>query len=71
MSKRGGLTLAGVCTAGSVAALCAGTAMGQPHERLSYPTAARGSVVEQYHGTAVADPYRWLEDLDAPARKRA
>ena len=69
MSKRGGLTLAGVCTAGSVAALCAGTAMGQPHERLSYPTAARGPVVEQYHGTAVADPYRWLEDLDAPATR--
>ncbi|TLY66393.1 MAG: S9 family peptidase [Gammaproteobacteria bacterium] len=43
--------------------------MRQPHGRLSYPTAERGSVVEQYHGTAVADPYRWLEDLDSPATR--
>ena len=66
--KRGGLTL-GVWTAGSLAALCAATPVRQPHARLSYPTAARGSVVERYHGTAVADPYRWLEDLDAPATR--
>src|SRR5207237_9082919 len=69
MSKRGGLILAGVWTAGSVAALYAATPMRQPHGRLSYPTAERGSVVEQYHGTAVADPYRWLEDLDSPATR--
>src|SRR2546430_8517873 len=55
------LMLAGLWAAGSVA--------GQPHERLRYPTAERGSVVEQYHGTAVADPYRWLEDLDSPATR--
>ena len=34
--------------------------------RLSYPSTARGGVVEDYHGTAVADPYRSLEDLDSP-----
>jgi len=34
-----------------------------------YPTAERGPVVEDYHGTAVADPYRWLEDPDAPATR--
>src|SRR3989440_8649111 len=43
--------------------------MRQPHGRLTYPSAERGSVVEQYHGPAVADPYRWLEDLDSPATR--
>jgi prolyl oligopeptidase len=33
----------------------------------NYPAAERGSVVDNYHGTAVADPYRWLEELDAPS----
>lgn len=31
-----------------------------------YPNAARGDVVDDYHGTKVADPYRWLEQLDSP-----
>ncbi|HEX2722748.1 MAG TPA: prolyl oligopeptidase family serine peptidase [Gemmatimonadaceae bacterium] len=33
---------------------------------LSYPLATRGSQVDDYHGTRVADPYRWLEDTDSP-----
>ena len=31
-----------------------------------YPPARRAEVVDDYHGTPVADPYRWLEDVDAP-----
>jgi prolyl oligopeptidase len=30
--------------------------------RLNYPIARMDDVVEDYHGTPVADPYRWLED---------
>jgi prolyl oligopeptidase len=36
---------------------------------LSYPAAPRGDVVDLYHGQPVADPYRWLEDGDAPATR--
>lgn len=31
-----------------------------------YPPARRADQVDDYHGTSVADPYRWLEDLDSP-----
>jgi prolyl oligopeptidase len=34
---------------------------------LTYPAAARGTQVDNYHGTSIADPYRWLEEVDAPA----
>ena len=37
---------------------------------LNYPPTARGSQVDNYHGTSIADPYRWLEDTDAPETKR-
>ena len=30
-----------------------------------YPAATRGTVVDDYHGTQVADPYRWFENLGA------
>jgi prolyl oligopeptidase len=33
---------------------------------LCYPRARREGQRDDYHGTPVADPYRWLEDVDAP-----
>jgi prolyl oligopeptidase len=32
----------------------------------AYPTAHRGEVSDEFHGVKVADPYRWLEELDSP-----
>ena len=33
---------------------------------LRYPDSAKGGVVDTYHGVTIADPYRWLEELDTP-----
>ncbi|HET7091088.1 MAG TPA: prolyl oligopeptidase family serine peptidase [Anaerolineae bacterium] len=33
---------------------------------LVYPTTNTVDQVDDYHGTLVADPYRWLEDTDSP-----
>src|ERR1700720_4790242 len=32
---------------------------------LSYPSTKKGDVADDYSGTKVADPYRWMEDLDS------
>jgi prolyl oligopeptidase len=37
--------------------------------KLSYPPAPTSDQVDDYHGTTVADPYRPLEDTDAPATR--
>ncbi|MEM9519199.1 MAG: prolyl oligopeptidase family serine peptidase [Actinomycetota bacterium] len=35
----------------------------------TYPPARRGDVVDDFHGRAIADPYRWLEDVEAGETK--
>jgi prolyl oligopeptidase len=37
--------------------------------RLTYPKSAKVEQVDDYHGTQVADPYRWLEELDSEQTK--
>jgi prolyl oligopeptidase len=39
-------------------------------QSLSYPITKKGDVVDDYFGTKVPDPYRWLEDDNAPEVKQ-
>ncbi len=39
-------------------------------QKFVYPEAAKGNQVDDYHGTKVVDPYRWLENPDS-AESRA
>ena len=36
---------------------------------MKYPETRKGDVVDDYHGTKIADPYRWLEDLGSADTK--
>ena len=34
--------------------------------KITYPNTRTVEQIDNYHGTIVRDPYRWLEDVDAP-----
>lgn len=55
MSKKTILILA-------IAALIILPSCGKKAETMKYPVTAKGTQVDDYFGTKVADPYRWLED---------
>lgn len=38
--------------------------------QLHHPFTKKENVEENYHGTTVADPYRWLEDDNSEATKQ-
>jgi prolyl oligopeptidase len=54
----------GVCFSALAAA-----GAGDGKKPIVYPQTKKVDVVDDYHGTRVADPYRWLEDDNAPEVK--
>jgi prolyl oligopeptidase len=57
-----------LCVCALLVVGCATTKEAQaPEQRWESPPTAKGDVVEDLHGEQVADPYRWLEDSEAPA----
>ncbi len=58
--KRGSTTLLMLSLVAAVA--CGG---GPGHHKLVYPETRTVDVVDDFNGTPVPDPYRWLEDIDS------
>ena len=63
MKKSNGYLLAAL----ACAALSIGCSKMKTIHHQPYPVAERGDVVDDYFGTAVPDPYRWLEDDNSAA----
>jgi prolyl oligopeptidase len=66
--NRAPLVFSSLCLAGSLL-LTAFVPVTASAQHLVYPKAPRDGVVDDYQGTRVADPYRWLENLDSQATR--
>ena len=53
-----------------VATVAAVGCQSTPRGKLPYPKTTQLEVVDDYHGIKVADPFRWLEDLDSPQTRK-
>jgi len=50
--------------------LVCGSALMAQTASFKYPPPRQGDTVDNYFGTTIADPYRWMEDLNSPELKR-
>ncbi|HEY7027120.1 MAG TPA: prolyl oligopeptidase family serine peptidase [Gemmatimonadales bacterium] len=53
----------------AILGLLLATATTAHSQQIAYPPSNRGDVTDDYFGRSVADPYRWMEELDSPATK--
>jgi len=50
--------------------LVCGSALMAQTTSFKYPQPRKGDTVDNYFGTKIADPYRWMEDLNSPELKQ-
>ena len=67
--RRGAPAMRNILAVACALAILIGAASAQP-PALHYPPAHRDNVADSYFGTQVADPYRWMEDLNSPQVSR-